>query len=327
MENFGKVIEAAKKSLATEEISKSILNRVLIDSIREYQQKLNIGIQDSAMDLLDNFKVKIKDEIFNISNSWKPYNREVFCLFPQNCRFFFSKGPFDLVAIEEKPQLRTVRFVNRGLCGLHIPYSIFVFVFKNSKFKAMYNGWRKTPLNSLEDDVYQPLLPNIHSSLEVCTGEIPEFEESSICKSVEYLIDYFWQSNFHPEHLATTFKKVSVDDWKNNVDYAFDFDLKKVSSLKKIIEDAYHVPDVESKLHHKLSKNVDELVELLFKKVMSYFQHKKFEKHYPQDLLENMNEAIDYVSKEYNLAIAAMESQIITQENFGWEKAGNYWNG
>lgn len=330
MIDLKKAVELTKEKIKTTEIAKAILEKVLILSIREYQQKLNVGIQDSTSDLLNNFKSNIKEEMFNISNSWKPYNRDVFCLFPQNCRFFFSKSVFDVLVIEEKPQLRTVRInklADHRRYGLHIPYSVFVFVFKNSKFVEMYNGWRKAPLSSLEDKLYEPILPNIHEDLAVCIGKNDKAWGESICQTVENLIEYFWSSEFNSD-LSRHKPKFSAVDWENNPDYALNFELKEICTLRQLIKNSYHAPEFEVKLQHKLSSKIDELADSLFKKIMTFFQEKKFEKYYPKDIKDNMEDALNYVFEEYNSIINVMELEIKNQDNLdiGWEKGGRFWN-
>ena len=41
-----------------------VLAKVVIETIRKYQQRVNVGIQDSIVDLLSTFKLKVAEEIF-----------------------------------------------------------------------------------------------------------------------------------------------------------------------------------------------------------------------------------------------------------------------
>ena len=75
-----------------------ILTKIVIETLHKYQQKVNVGIQDSMGDLLDNFKQKITQAIFDVANTWRASNQKP-VLFPRGCRFCYARGESTIFVI------------------------------------------------------------------------------------------------------------------------------------------------------------------------------------------------------------------------------------
>jgi hypothetical protein len=224
--------QANLKPLASE-----VLTNVVLPTISAYQQKINVGVQDSLGDLLDVFKQKVSEHVFNTAAGWQIYNHDNFLL-PRGCRFCFSKGKSVIVVIEQDPQLRSLLMndcmVDRekqpqyddlvdGVpvrITLAIPYTVFIFRFTRSElhehllFQSVDCGWRTTPLRSIDDVLSHPLLPNIHDGMRVCfgsAGNTPETNEPTVSTKCEDIIGLFWNSRFNHDLANYWWNKGSYD--------------------------------------------------------------------------------------------------------------------
>lgn len=335
-----------KESRDLKNVSNEILQKVVFETIDKYQQKLNVGIQDSVSDLVDAFKENLTEQILNTVSGWRVQQKDYF-LFPRNCRFCFSKGLHDIVVIEQEPQIRSLLFDSkiveqyfesnkRGQERIPIstPYNIFVLHFKSSVFVEMYFGWRTTPLKNIDDIIYFSLLPNIHNSMAVCMGRVDGDFGNNISERTDSVIDYFWNSSFNND-LSTNW----WDKWKINLNlrsaktwserslidpsFILELDFRPAKRLKSIIDIiTMHVnePSVDS-LSHNLSSSINLLVEGLFKKIMHYFKHTKFEKHYPKDISDVLSRFILETLNDFSALNLIIQNELeILKTKFEEEK-------
>jgi len=341
---------AVAESQITPKISEEILTKIVIECLKSYQKKINVGVQDSFTDLLDLFKQTISEIIFDHAATWKVTTQRDAILFPTNCRFLYTKGTRTVVIVEEKPQTRSlllkasITTSDTRRFSLALPYTVFVALFIKNKFTNLYAGWRTSPLTTLEDMLYRPLLPNIHQNLLVCTGAV-NFEEDEIGQKTQEIISHFWNSefnhdlsnmwkdkqNFHP-NLST------AESWEHfsKIDSSFilNTNLNSGSSVIHIINNCVgHEFELdETQLCHNLTNKIDECVADLFKRVMNYFQKSKFEKHYPKDVQEELKAALQFVCREYTSSIQALQEgldelklDVCCNNTYGWEKRSEFW--
>jgi hypothetical protein len=314
---------AIKESQDLSSLAEDVLTNVVIETIHKYQKKLNVGIQDSVSDLLDNFKHKITDSIFNLATNWRVANRD-YILFPAGCRFCYTKGKNTIVVIEQEPQVRSLLFdgcmvKDKLSCvsgssermPLALPYVVFVIHFSKNSFASMYFGWRNAPLRSLDDMLFRPIMPNIHDTLAVCMGKTGIEEEGNIAATTESILSYFWNSQFNNDLSDYWWKKGNIDSrlksaqiWSENSikDSSFILtiqqrDIKSVKSIIQLLTLHENEPD-ETQLRQQLSENIDKCVEALFAKILRYFKNTKFDKYHPKDVSETLLKVLQNSNSE-----------------------------
>jgi hypothetical protein len=255
-QHLGTANEGFKTSLHERTgLIEDILARVVIDSLRRYQERLQVGIQDSVTDLLSSFKLQIAEDIYQASQNWMVATHREPILFPPSCRYLYTLAGSTLVVIEQEPIIRTLRLdkylfenyrspravaqelessTNSFLIEskrLAIPYTVFILHFRNDaldgsgdeKFRNLYMGWRNSPLSSLNDQIYAPYLPNIHAqNYTVCTGNHGLASKGGISVMTQRVITDFWNSDFNTDLSTHWYNKDSipqiatVDDWEKN---------------------------------------------------------------------------------------------------------------
>lgn len=327
-----------------------ILTKIVIESLKSYQRKINIGVQDSFSDLLDSFKHKVAEIIFDHGATWKVATSKEATLFPPNCRFLYAKRKKTIVVIEEKPQVRSL-LLHSALTnsptrrfGLAMPYTVFVIEFSENQFAKLCVGWRTSPLNKLEDMLYKPLLSNIYDCLTVCMGDFTSTSDE-ISQKAQEVVSFFWNSQFDLALSGTWSNKhvyhsnlSTAESWEHfsKIDSSFilDVNLNTGSSVAHIVDVCTRrdVEPDEDDLRHKLTNEIDRCVTDLFKRVMNYFQKSKFEKHYPIDIQDDLKSALQFVSQEYNATIDVLRKELNKLEvdqkkSYGWKKIGKFWKG
>lgn len=242
----GLVVQVTGDSSLVEEI----LTRVVIDTIRRYQDKVGAGIEDSVADILATFKLKVAQEIFDVSQTWTLASKREMIIFPPGCRFLYTMGRSTFVVIEQAPANRTLNLDSSLLDSqvgrntqhyerhsLSIPYGVFILHFRNGRSDGrgseglidVYYAWRQSPLSSMTDMLYRPFLPNLHLGLAVCRGrdasagsETQTWDGAMINRITNEVISEFWNSRFNSDLATAWWDKQSrsevstVEDWARN---------------------------------------------------------------------------------------------------------------
>ena len=365
----------SKKGLS--EVSNAILNDIIFTCLTNYQKKVNIGIQDSVYNLLDNLKQELRSLVFDISEEWSIITSHEKLIFPDNCRFFYKKGQSFIVVIEQKPHVRSLRFdksilkkfsddrsftrskFNSELIQLSLPYVVFVFHFKNLskessssffKLKGLYSGWKKSPISSLEDDMYNPLLPNIHTNLNICMGQKWSLKGNNISKLVsDALVDY-WSSEFNGDLAEFWWGKRKYDKkfetgyrWaeesKKNPDFILNVNLgssdKKLSDMINLCVSYEEELDKEV-IKHRLNNLIDSCAGNFFDKIMKFFKKTKFERYYPKEVVSVLEKEISLLAEEMSDFILCLDHEIQKLDRDyrnrelanpdTWKKEGTYWS-
>jgi|688.fasta_scaffold32668_10 hypothetical protein len=326
--------DAVKTTIADNQemkgLASEILQKVVIDTINRYQQKLNVGVQDSVSDLLENFKLQICEEILKAISGWKVYNHDHFLL-PKGCRFCFSKGDSVVVVIEQDPQIRSLFLdgklfkpsqTNSERVSLALPYVVFVLHFLKNSFRQVYCGWRKAPLNSIDDMLANPVLPNIHENLSVCTGHMQDLG-SNISEISNNVIGLFWQSKFNNDLSAKWWEKQKlhesfsqVQKWSeasfSDSTFVLDIDYPKNRSVRSIIDllTIHEQEPDQNKLKHNFFELVDKHSESLFHKILRYFKNTKFEKYHPKEISDEMQKHMTAACCEMITLTLALENEL-----------------
>ncbi len=353
---------AADKFLAEnnslDALSSDILTNVVLETIKTYQIKLNVGIQDSISDLIQQFRQRVSEAIFETASGWRLANKDPF-LFPKNCRFCYQKGKTTLLVIEQDPQIRSLLFSKNMLelkeplnwlseserIALSIPYVVFVVSFTNNLFNGLYCGWRDRQLTSLDDMLFRPILPNIHDSLAVCTGTMEQLS-GSISQMTDTVISQFWNSRFNGDVSQFWWKKQTLDEriesariWSENSlqDSTFILNLKEnvcaktVQQLLDLITKYETEPDACT-FKHKLSEAIESSTELLFNRILRYFKKTQFDKYHPKEIKTSLCDIMKEANKELaDLALAIknevgiLSNRISESDGSKIKPVGPYW--
>ena len=85
---------------------------------------------------------------------------------------------------------------------LSFPYMIFVIEFKEGQYHNPHVFYSNKPLESLNDPVFEPNLPNIEGDqCSVCLKFTEVFGSNmSLSDKVNRIVSYFWQSAFNKDY-------------------------------------------------------------------------------------------------------------------------------
>lgn len=348
---------SSQQMQSLEPLVQDILTKVVIETLRQYQKKLNVGIQDSVNDLLDNFKQKITQEILSASEVWKVANKREDkepVLFPKGCRFCWTKGDNTIFIVEQDPQVRNLSFmknilgrslshhVGKEYISLALPYVVFVVHFRKDKYYGLYCGWNKRPLASIDDMLYRPLLPNIHPNLNVCMAGWKKL--GTITEQSMDAIASFWNSTFNDDLSSMWWEKSKFDlktakDWQDksteDSNFILNIDLYASRSIRDILNllVKYEQEPDENGFRHKLHESIDACVESMSVGIMRYFKKTKFDRYYPTDITEAVKRIFEDSFKELADIVFVLEAELqkITDELAPETKitqgVGEYWHG
>ena len=338
-------------------LSEQVLTDVVFATLKKYQQKLNVGIEDSVSDLLDGFKQKITETVFETAGTWQVAVRPPI-LFPKDCRHCYTRGHSTVVVIEQDPQSRSLTFTREALeedddgedacrrVNLSLPYVVFVLHFRDDVFSGVYCGWRTSPLRDLDDMLCRPLLPNIHSNLAVCMGASGYAVGDNISQQCESVISNFWNSQFNTDLSEMWNSKSlyhrsldSAKGWEQatfvNPIFVLEFDLPEAKSVQYIIDLLVlneETPDVSS-MRHQLVEQLDNCSERLFSRIMNYFKKTKFDKHFPKHVEDQLKVALQDSVGEFSDLVRCLEYDIDNLRNsvkkskdIKVEKRSDFWS-
>lgn len=355
-----------------DKISQDILSRLVIDTLKRFQEKVNTGAEDSVADLLDTFKKKVLNEVFDLSQNWLVSTKRERILFPQNCRFLYTVGCSTIAVIEEAPSIRTLTLDNALLAdertgatrvtsrhALALPYTVFLLHFINDHYTGsgynrlanLYVTWRNAPLQTLDDALYTPVLPNLHQGCSACMGNNFFPEGENIAQIVNHTISAYWTSSFNTDLSQFWWDKGEVDprfntvrSWKEAtednplfvLEPSYRLAFPSVEDLLNQCVQAQDEVDETTVLRERLSQSVERCTEQMFEKIMRYYRRTKFERYYPKDITQNLGDSISTISDELIALVISMEMELnaLAEEvhrnqkditHFGWTAKGNYW--
>lgn len=347
-------LKALEETQELKSLSNHVLTQVVLESIRLYQKKVVVGIEDSASDLLDQFKQNVAKQIFELASGWKVSYQDCF-LFPKGCRFSFQKGRDTVIVVEQDPQVRTLSFMqgmqqqttpvknkySERIC-LSLPYTIFVFSFNDDTFKDVKCFWTTSPLKSLDDNLCCCVLPNIHIGGSVCLSKQDKI--GSINNVCEKVISSFWSSQFNSDLSDQWLKKGSVSSlistgklWEEKTRedplFILNVPFKKYKTLRDVLYgNTSDVPVTQSVFKNKVFDQIDSCIENLFHKISNYLKKTKFEKHVPKDIEDLMKNTLKSSISELVDVVVSLDCEIEKLSLSTKPKdekpvsAGFYWN-
>jgi len=346
MDDLQEVLTKTINIVENDQVLNDIVTRCVIETLDKYQQKLNVGMQDSVTDLLDQFKKQMEIEIFELSRTWTLQSRRQRQLLPANCRFASSKGHSTIFVIENDPGERCVNlqnsilhkeltvndYRNTSFHTLRFPYVLFFFQFKTQtrvsaeptdEFVQLYVAWRKSPLETIDDPLFVPYMTNLHANYNVCLGTsflratYSGKPVSVVCAEIQ---NYFWSSVFNSDladfwWLKSRHPKIeTVEAWERNSEDPFlfnDIELKPMGkTVKEMIDFCVANDEDASQLRHLLADHIEKCSQELFSRVMRYFKKTKFDKFYPKDVKDSLKTAISGITSELSELVTLLQKRV-----------------
>jgi hypothetical protein len=213
--------------------------------------------------------------------------------------------------------------------------------------------WNKRPLATLDDQLYTPLLPNLHQNMTVCVGhEMTTNHNTPLSQQCGDIIGHFWNSNFNTDLSDKWWSRSTVDArlmninrWKelslDNPLFACGLNLKPAQRLKEVIDTAANAHtevslDMEA-VKKRLVAIVDKASSDIEHGLMKYMKKTKFERFFPNDVKENLASAISTITDEIVVVLNRMAYDLhqIEEDNtrkqkdvkhYGWESRGAFWS-
>ncbi len=209
--------------------TQGLIHRVTQKKFARYRQEIAVGVPQALEETLNGLGKKLLKKIRKdclVRQSEFPLS-EVFGIFPEGTKFFFSAGKTKVFIIEQKPQKHRIRFDQgliqldpraadrdigwRTIVELAFPYVIFVVEFKEKNFCDLWVFYRNSPLTSLDDKLCVPNLPNIHRHYPIACLTEMRLKAKSLAGKAEEIITGFWRSVF-TNHIAEGYFEMSLRD-------------------------------------------------------------------------------------------------------------------
>lgn len=320
LSNFKSFLTDKKDELAT-----VVLEQVVNAHLKNFQDKIAVGMQDSFADYFKDFKQEMSQAIIDYSRQWLVYNENHALVFPKNCKFMYTQQNHLVVVIEEEPKCRSLLLQDKLLEPygrskkttsnrhyLSLPYVLFIVHFMNTKddlsgewvYQETYTAWNNTSLQTIQDFICKPVLPNLKDTLAVCFGNSLRFTGTTISQKIQDIISTYWNTCFNSDLSVAWNEKGSVDsriksvqEWVKNTNDNPGFILEcnwKVRS--KLIEflNTVVLPcevirvDVATAFKENLDSLIDDFFAGLARTVEIYSSQTKTERYYPKDVIDKL---------------------------------------
>lgn len=171
-------------------------------------------------------QVSLRDFILEILASSPQRFQQQVPLLPPGSRWAMVRGRSLVIAVEQPPQVRPVRWSEKAMdepgsyrqTSLAFPYQVYLLLFYNGAFEEMRLYYRTSPLRSEDDGLCMPNLWNISASesplakCRVCLRGRPSFDELTVAGQAQSAIEFFWRSGFNLDIESNCFRRASVLD-------------------------------------------------------------------------------------------------------------------
>lgn len=177
----------------------------------------------------DQFKLKLTEKCLHFLSQANPYVAFVgdkVTVFPENTRFWYRGTNCCVCIVEEKPQVRTLRFNpenwGKESFRLALPYVIFMFIFvwheESSSWyiTKMHMAFRTAPLSDPNDMLCEAVFPDLNG-FEVCMGPKWKWPRGTISQQVSECLQYYWHAQFQHEWLENYVRICDVDQRFRNL--------------------------------------------------------------------------------------------------------------
>ena len=178
---------------------------------------LNASIEEGSATRITNELQNISNNMTQATTEWIDATTGSLVIFPEGTRFV-SKDAEKLVIVNEmEPQVRNInirqvvqepsgnRVVNHTF-ALSLPYIQMVSIFNRQGNdyafgNQLFMSCTKTPLRSLDQQVFRLPLPNVHQHGQICTGSMRNLPGvgTSIVEKIEGIMNSYWNSEFNTD--------------------------------------------------------------------------------------------------------------------------------
>jgi hypothetical protein len=136
---------------------------------------------------------------------------------PSGTIYYAKSGKDELVAIEQKPCVRSIRWSNMDLgsydprfdkkLNLAFPFVILAFHFYGQRLYEASCYYRNSPVNSLDDELCQSNLQNVSSGKNTfCLHPLMSMDGSSLIEQIDNLISEIWDGTFTANIIYSAFR-------------------------------------------------------------------------------------------------------------------------
>ena len=198
--------------LAPLKTATGIVQSISDTTLSRYRAEVSGMIKSTLSEHLQRVYTELGPTIQGVTQSAQASQANV--LLPHGTRYFVRSGEDSAFVIEQRPQVRTVRFDDtfaeyvkengdpidsQREFRLSFPYVVFAVGFWDLEQVSLSVFCDVKPLDSLDSQISLLGLPNIHPDGSVCLGRGFRDIVGNPIKRVENLLDYFWSSIFNSD--------------------------------------------------------------------------------------------------------------------------------
>jgi hypothetical protein len=198
-----------------------LVEKLTASVVKRYRTEVLAEIDTNIETLLLEFRDHVVHRSWLAAQKWCRWDKDKFVLFPDYTRIYYRKGTREVLVQEYPPQVRVMSFKERlAKCkdgteamkfqedeptrtySLALPYLIFIFVFEEGLFSAVYVGFSDRPLKDCHEPMFRPYLPNIDSTLKLCLGKELKHNKlirGNVSQQAAYILSHFWQTTYCDE--------------------------------------------------------------------------------------------------------------------------------
>ncbi len=217
-----------------------LVRDALVKSATRLRQDIIGEFINKAKDSVALFSTKLNQQFLEEGQVWNSnFNSdETVPVLPDNTKYYAAMGHQQVVVLEFKPQVRTLKFAklyyNRAPLHresaesveeagfdnyrLSLPYVILAIRFSNKSFSQLHAYYRNEPLADMGGMLYSPNLPNISCrDSAMCLGHWPDdnlrarMNGLSISSQTKMVSDHFWGSAYNTDYVELFREMAGVD--------------------------------------------------------------------------------------------------------------------
>lgn len=174
---------------------------------------LNAAIEEGTASRITQELQNIGSNMTQATTEWIDATTGSLVIFPEGTRFVSKDAEKLVVVTEQEPQIRTVNMVHlvngvnrRDTFAISLPYIQVISIFHRNGNDYVFNNQlymscTKTPLRSLDQQVFKLPLPNSHNHGQICTGSMRNLPgaNTSIIEKINGVMNSYWNSDFNTD--------------------------------------------------------------------------------------------------------------------------------
>jgi len=325
-----------------DQISKRIIDEVVKISFGQFVKKIEVGAEDVSRIVIEELREKSLHAILETIVFYRSISKDEGFLFPDGTRFLFNRGPAKIVAIEQKPQVRTIN-LDESLWGsqrdqrgsikrfnLAFPYVIFIVVMTD-RLENLYVYFRNEPLKSLGSSLYKAVFSNLNGDNSVCRSEQSATMNDPLNVKIEIAIADFWQSLFNSD-LDTHWRgrtnidnRLDLNAWRLQSQtqpmFPCTVEWEKTHTLGEAMEVAVLISErrrdiletgSDQQVSRKLKEMLDEASDEVSLKLKRYLTAERLERFCPRDVKKELSQMVGGMCSEMETLIRRLVIELGT---------------